>query len=163
MISRIFFASLFLGMYSTGSSLSCKWIVKDPGDKMSQFSLHNKQALGLLDMMVSITNTTKVAEIEHNVAFPNRLYHQKSKATVLFSFTSLHLAVQHSSASWRASADEGNRTTSYTKCRAEIQRTSEPSGHSAETLEVIRNETKAHLVRADKLVSSLMTTNTTHD
>ncbi|XP_039472766.1 interferon a3-like [Oreochromis aureus] len=89
MISRIFIACLFLGMYSTGSSLSCKWIVKHPGNKMSQFSLYNEIALGRLHMMVSallcimfnITNTTKDAEIEHNVAFPNRLYRQTSKAT----------------------------------------------------------------------------------
>ncbi|XP_039472708.1 interferon a3-like [Oreochromis aureus] len=87
MISRIFIACLFLGMYSTGSSLSCKWIVKHPGNKMSQFSLHNKIALGQLHMMVSallcimfnmITNTTK---IEHNVTFPNQLYQQTSNAT----------------------------------------------------------------------------------
>uniref|UniRef100_A0AAZ1XH81 Uncharacterized protein n=2 Tax=Oreochromis aureus TaxID=47969 RepID=A0AAZ1XH81_OREAU len=31
--------------------------------------------------MMKITNTTKDAEIEHNVAFPNRLYRQTSKAT----------------------------------------------------------------------------------
>ncbi|CAI5658285.1 unnamed protein product [Oreochromis niloticus] len=79
MISRIFIACLFLGMYSTGSSLSCKWIVKHPGNEMSQFSLYNEIALGRLHMM--ITNTTKDAEIEHNVAFPNRLYRQTSKAT----------------------------------------------------------------------------------
>ncbi|XP_039472707.1 interferon a3-like [Oreochromis aureus] len=87
MISRIFIACLFLGMYSTGSSLSCKWIVKHPDNNMSQFSLHNKIALGRLHMMVSallcimfnmITNTTK---IEHNVTFPNQLYQQTSNAT----------------------------------------------------------------------------------
>ncbi|XP_063338362.1 interferon a3-like [Pelmatolapia mariae] len=73
MISRIFIACLFLGMYSTGSLLSCKWIVKH------HFSLYNTKALGLLDMM--ITNTAKDAEIEHNVTFPNQLYHQKFNAT----------------------------------------------------------------------------------
>ncbi|XP_026033953.1 interferon a3-like [Astatotilapia calliptera] len=113
MISRIFFASLFLGMYSTGSSLSCKWIVKDPGDKMCQFSLHNKQALGLLDMM--ITNTTKDAEIEHNVAFPNRLYRKTSKATAedKLAFTVQILEKlfalfeeDHSSASWEENTVE---------------------------------------------------------
>uniref|UniRef100_A0A3Q4I0Q5 Interferon omega-1-like n=1 Tax=Neolamprologus brichardi TaxID=32507 RepID=A0A3Q4I0Q5_NEOBR len=115
MISRIFFACLFLGMYSTGSSLSCKWIVKHPGDRMSQFSLHNKQALGLLDMMVSITNTTKDAEIEHNVAFPNRLYRKTSKATAedKLAFTVQILEElfalfeeDHSSASWEENTVE---------------------------------------------------------
>lgn len=32
--------------------------------------------------VMQITNTTKDAEIEHTVAFPNQLYHQKSNATV---------------------------------------------------------------------------------
>lgn len=53
MISRIFIACLFLGMYSTGSLLGCKWIVKDQDDINHQFHVYNNRALGFLDMMVS--------------------------------------------------------------------------------------------------------------
>uniref|UniRef100_A0A3P8R7E2 Uncharacterized protein n=1 Tax=Astatotilapia calliptera TaxID=8154 RepID=A0A3P8R7E2_ASTCA len=115
MISRIFIACLFLGMYSTGSLLGCKWIVKDQDDINHQFHVYNNRALGFLDMMVSITNTTKDAEIEHTVAFPNQLYHQKSKATdedklafivqILEEVAAL-FEEDHSSASWEENTVE---------------------------------------------------------
>uniref|UniRef100_A0AAX7VW69 Uncharacterized protein n=1 Tax=Astatotilapia calliptera TaxID=8154 RepID=A0AAX7VW69_ASTCA len=156
---------LFLGMYSTGSSLSCKWIVKDPGDKMCQFSLHNKQALGLLDMM--ITNTTKDAEIEHNVAFPNRLYRKTSKATAedKLAFTVQILEKlfalfeeDHSSASWEENTVENflnivNKQAE--ELRSCVSSLSFVFGYSAEAWETIRNITKDHLSQCGFLVNSL--------
>ncbi|KAL3968019.1 diphthamide biosynthesis protein 3 [Sarotherodon galilaeus] len=80
---------------------------------MTQFSLHNEKALDFLDMM--ITNTTKDAEIEHNVAFPNRLYRQTSKATaedkLAFTVQVLEEVAalfeeDHSSASWEENTVE---------------------------------------------------------
>ncbi|XP_026033952.1 interferon a3-like [Astatotilapia calliptera] len=191
MISRIFIACLFLGMYSTGSLLGCKWIVKDQDDINHQFHVYNNRALGFLDMM--ITNTTKDAEIEHTVAFPNQLYHQKSKATdedklafivqILEEVAAL-FEEDHSSASWEENTVENflnivNKQAeelrscigSHSYTTQKVQRRTEmyfkrlsneilkKNGHSAETLEVIRNETKGHLVRADKLVSSLHSAN----
>ncbi|XP_042078782.1 interferon a3 [Haplochromis burtoni] len=184
MISRIFFACLFLGMYSTGSLLGCKWIVNDRGDIMGQFRVYNKRALGFLDMMI-----TKDAEIEHTVAFPNRLYRKTSKATaedkLAFTVQILEEVAalfeeDHSSASWEENTVENflnivnkqaeelrscigshSHKKKTTKLHMYFKRLShhilKEMGHSAEAWEVIRKETKAHLMRAEQLASSLHT------
>ncbi|CAI5658276.1 unnamed protein product [Oreochromis niloticus] len=177
MISRIFIACLFLVMYSTGSLLSCKWIVKH------HFSLYNRKALSLLDVM--ITNTTKDAEIEHNVAFPNQLYHQTSKAT---DEDKLAFVVQilkevfdlfeknRSSAPWEENTVENflnivnkqaeelhscigshSNMTQLTHFKRLSNETLKDNGYSAEAWEKIRNITQAHLRQCAFLVTSLGT------
>ncbi|KAM4525501.1 interferon a3-like [Odontesthes bonariensis] len=69
MLSRIFFACLFLGLYSSGSSLSCRWM----DHKFRQFS---ENSLILIDMMANHYPG------EHTeVAFPHHLYSQASRAS----------------------------------------------------------------------------------
>ncbi|XP_005913932.1 interferon a3-like [Haplochromis burtoni] len=181
MISRIFIACLFLGMYSTGSLLGCKWIVNDRDEIKDQFHVYNKRALGFLDMM--ITNTTKDAEIEHTVAFPNELYHQKSNATdedklalivqilkELFALFEEH----RSSAPWEENTVENflsivdkmaeelnscvgshSNTTQLSHFTSLSNETLKANGYSAEAWETIRNITKEHLRRCGSLVESL--------
>ncbi|XP_024659340.2 interferon a3-like [Maylandia zebra] len=183
MISRIFIACLFLGMYSTGSLLGCKWIVNDRDDIKHQFHVYNKRALGFLDMM--ITNTTKDAEIEHTVAFPNQLYHQKSKATdedklafIVQILKELFALVEkdRSSAPWEKNTVENflsivdkmaeelnscvgshSNTTQLTHFTSLSNEILKANGYSAEAWETIRKEAKAHLMRAEQLASSLHT------
>uniref|UniRef100_A0A3B4F0P8 Uncharacterized protein n=1 Tax=Pundamilia nyererei TaxID=303518 RepID=A0A3B4F0P8_9CICH len=61
MMMRIFFACLFLALFTAGSSLSCKWM----DHKVRQ---HNEETLNLLDTMVSW----------RSLVFPNHLYRQVS-------------------------------------------------------------------------------------
>uniref|UniRef100_A0A3P8R7I3 Interferon a3-like n=1 Tax=Astatotilapia calliptera TaxID=8154 RepID=A0A3P8R7I3_ASTCA len=165
LLPQIFIACLFLGMYSTGSLLGCKWIVKDQDDINHQFHVYNNRALGFLDMM--ITNTTKDAEIEHTVAFPNQLYHQKSKATdedklafivqILEEVAAL-FEEDHSSASWEENTVENflnivNKQAE--ELRSCVSSLSFVFGYSAEAWETIRNITKDHLSQCGFLVNSL--------
>uniref|UniRef100_A0A3B4EYW3 Interferon a3-like n=1 Tax=Pundamilia nyererei TaxID=303518 RepID=A0A3B4EYW3_9CICH len=179
MISRVFFACLFLGLVTAGSSLSCRWMDH-------KFKQHNEETLNLLDTMAN--NSTNITEVEVTVAFPNHLYHQVSKSSVedKLAFTVQILEEvaalfeeDHSSASWEDStvrnllnivnkqAEELHSCVSSlsktTKLHMYFKRLShhilKEMDHSAEAWEVIRKEAKAHLMRAEQLASSLHTAN----
>ncbi|XP_030611367.1 interferon a3-like [Archocentrus centrarchus] len=176
MINKIFFASLFLGLFSAGSSLSCRWMDH-------KFKQHNEETLNLLDAMAD--SSTKTTEVKDAVAFPNHLYHQASNssaeeklalsAQILEEVAAL-FEEDHSSASWEEStvrnflnivnkqAEElrsciGSHKKKNTKLRMYFKRLShhvlKQMGHSAEAWELIRKETKDHLMRAEQLTSSL--------
>uniref|UniRef100_A0A3B4F153 Interferon a3-like n=1 Tax=Pundamilia nyererei TaxID=303518 RepID=A0A3B4F153_9CICH len=177
MMSRILFACLFLGLVTAGSSLSCKWMDH-------KFRQHNEETLNLLDTMVyNSTNTTEDAEGEVTLAFPNHLYRQASKASaedkLAFTVQILEEVAalfeeDHSAASWEDStvrnflnivskqAEELHSCKNsqlYFRTKMYFKRLSDDvlkkKGHSAEAWEVIRKETKAHLMRAEQLASSL--------
>uniref|UniRef100_A0A3P8RA99 Uncharacterized protein n=1 Tax=Astatotilapia calliptera TaxID=8154 RepID=A0A3P8RA99_ASTCA len=173
----ILFACLFLGLFTAGSSLSCKWMDH-------KFKQHNEETLNLLETMVSGNNSTNTTEVEDTVAFPNHLYHQASKASaedkLAFTVQVLEEVAalfeeDHSSASWEDStvrnllnivnkqAEELHTCVSSLSTKMYFKRLSDDilkkKGHSAEAWEVIRKETKAHLMRAEQLVSSLHTAN----
>uniref|UniRef100_A0A3Q2V2Q4 Interferon a3-like n=1 Tax=Haplochromis burtoni TaxID=8153 RepID=A0A3Q2V2Q4_HAPBU len=180
MISRVFFACLFLGLVTAGSSLSCRWMDH-------KFKQHNEETLNLLDAMAN--NSTNITEVEVTVAFPNHLYHQVSKSSVedKLAFTVQILEEvaalfeeDHSSASWedstvrnllnivskqaeelRSCIGSHSHKKKTTKLHMYFKRLShhilKEMGHSAEAWEVIRKETKAHLMRAEQLASSLHT------
>ncbi|XP_072229413.1 interferon a3-like [Leuresthes tenuis] len=185
MLSRVFFACLFLALCSSGSSLSCRWM----DHKFRQFS---EQSLDLIEMMVNnSTNSTGDAEEENTVAFPLHLYSQASKAS---AEDKLALAAQalkevcalfdddYSSSSWEEStvenflnvvnkqADElhscigshGHKKKN-TKLHMHFKRLSnhilKKMGHSAEAWEMIREEITAHLMEIDQLVASLLAAN----
>nr|XP_004556872.1 interferon a3-like [Maylandia zebra] len=182
MISRVFFACLFLGLVTAGSSLSCRWMDH-------KFKQHNEETLNLLDTMAN--NSTNITEVEVTVAFPNHLYHQVSKSSVedKLAFTVQILEEvaalfeeDHSAASWEdgtvrnflnivnKQAEElhscigsHSHKKKTTKLRMYFKRLShhilKEMGHSAEAWEVIRKEAKAHLMRAEQLASSLHTAN----
>ncbi|KAM4526319.1 uncharacterized protein V3H82_000737 [Fundulus diaphanus] len=103
MLSRIFFACVFLGLFCACSSLSCRWM----DHKFRQYS---ENALNVLDMMANNgTNSTEDGEQTHE-AFPYHLYSQASKASAegKLSFT-VHILREvsalfeedHSSSSWQ--------------------------------------------------------------
>uniref|UniRef100_A0A668U1T7 Interferon a3-like n=1 Tax=Oreochromis aureus TaxID=47969 RepID=A0A668U1T7_OREAU len=183
MISRILFACLFLGLFTVGSSLSCKWM----DDKFKQFSVCTS-TLSLFLCVIQGNNSTNTTEVEDTVAFPNHLYRQASKASdedkLAFTVQVLEEVAalfeeDHSSASWEDStvrnflnivnkqAEELHSCVSslslYFKTEMYFKRLSDDvlkkKGHSAEAWEVIRKETKAHLMRAEQLASSLHTAN----
>uniref|UniRef100_A0A668U0S0 Interferon n=1 Tax=Oreochromis aureus TaxID=47969 RepID=A0A668U0S0_OREAU len=173
MLNRILFACLFLALSTEGSSLSCRWMDH-------KFRQHNEETLNLLDTMAkNVTNTT---EVEVTVAFPNHLYRQVSKSSAedKLAFTvqvleevAVLFEEDHSSASWEHStvrnflnivnkqAKELHSCVSSLSLHMYFKRLShhilKEMGHSAEAWEVIRKETKAHLMRAEQLASSLHT------
>ncbi|XP_075948929.1 interferon a3-like [Anarhichas minor] len=82
MLSRVLLVCLSLSLYSSASSLSCRWVDH-------KFRQHSRNSLDLIDTMVSAllldiahnsTNTTEDAEVN----FPNDLYRQASKASLFF-------------------------------------------------------------------------------
>ncbi|XP_039472706.1 interferon a3-like [Oreochromis aureus] len=173
MLNRILVACLFLALSTEGSSLSCRWMDH-------KFRQHNEETLNLLDTMAkNVTNTT---EVEVTVA---SLITCTAEDKLVFTVQVLEeVAVlfeeDHSSASWEDStvrnflnivnkqAEElhscigshGHKRKT-TKLHMYFKRLShhilKEMGHSAEAWEVIRKETKAHLMRAEQLASSLHT------
>ncbi|KAF3853882.1 hypothetical protein F7725_014570 [Dissostichus mawsoni] len=178
MLNGIFFVCLSLGLWTAGSSLSCRWMQH----KFQQFS---KNSLDLIDSMANnSTNTT----VDAGVGFPNHLYNQASKASAedKLSFTVQILEEMvvlfeedNSKASWEEIREEnflqvvtqvadGLRSCigshshrKNKKIQMYFKRLSshvlEQMDNSAEAWELIRKEMKTHLVRADLLCSSLLT------
>ncbi|XP_060884499.1 interferon a3-like [Labrus mixtus] len=184
MLGRILCVCVFLGVFSAGSPLSCKWM----DHKFRQFS---KTSLDLLDTMAhNSTNSTEDAEVKHTVSFPHELYSQAAKAAAedKLSFTvqvlnemETLLNKNHSSASWEEKTvdnflgvvsrqadglhscirSHGHKKHSK-KLHMSFKRLShvlEQMGDSAEAWELIRKEIKTHLMRVDLLISSLLTAN----
>ncbi|XP_061564293.1 interferon a3-like [Cololabis saira] len=177
MLTGVFCALLLLCVYSSGSSLSCRWIDH-------KFRDYSENSLDLLEMMVN--NSTNSTE-ENTVAFPHHLYNHTSRASaedkVAFTVQVLREVCvlfedDDSSASWEEKTLENflnvvNRQADQlhscirssahkknTKLHLYFKRLTnhilKKMGHSAAAWELIRQETKAHLLRADQLVSTLL-------
>ncbi|KAK5602628.1 hypothetical protein CRENBAI_006601 [Crenichthys baileyi] len=73
MLTRIFFACVFLGLFCACSPLNCKWM----DHKFRQYS---ENSLDLLDMMANNSTNSTEDEEQNTVAFPHHLYTQVSKA-----------------------------------------------------------------------------------
>uniref|UniRef100_A0A3Q1GRP4 Interferon a3-like n=1 Tax=Acanthochromis polyacanthus TaxID=80966 RepID=A0A3Q1GRP4_9TELE len=181
MLNRIFFALLFVGLCSSGSSLNCKWME-------GKFKELNKEMLDLLRTMANnSTNTTE--EGENTVAFPHKLYSHASNASATDKLafvvqtleeTAALFEEDHSAASWEDStvdkfltvvnrqADElssciGSHKKKNTKLHMHFKRLSghilKKMGHSADAWELIRTKIEFHLISAHLLASSLRTAN----
>uniref|UniRef100_A0AAQ4PAX8 Uncharacterized protein n=1 Tax=Gasterosteus aculeatus aculeatus TaxID=481459 RepID=A0AAQ4PAX8_GASAC len=173
MLCRMFSVFVCLSLYSSASSLSCRWVDH-------KFSHLSRTSMDLLDTLAhNSTNSTEDAENN----FPNNLYSQASKASaedkLRFSVQILEemaalFEEDHSNASWEEQTVDRflfvvtNRpllvaTYSFTKNK-KLQmyfkrlshRVLEQMGHSAESWELIRKEMKAHLMKTDQLVLSLL-------
>uniref|UniRef100_A0AAQ4Q904 Uncharacterized protein n=1 Tax=Gasterosteus aculeatus aculeatus TaxID=481459 RepID=A0AAQ4Q904_GASAC len=173
MLCRMFSVFVCLSLYSSASSLSCRWVDH-------KFSHLSRTSMDLLDTLAhNSTNSTE--DSENN--FPNNLYSQASKASaedkLRFSVQILEemaalFEEDHSNASWEEQTVDHflivvtNRqllvaTYSFTKNK-KLQmyfkrlshRVLEQMGHSAESWELIRKEMKAHLMKTDQLVLSLL-------
>uniref|UniRef100_A0A3P8TC43 Interferon n=1 Tax=Amphiprion percula TaxID=161767 RepID=A0A3P8TC43_AMPPE len=183
MLNRIFFALLFVSLYSSGSSLNCRWM-------QDKFKEHNEQMLDLLDTMANnSTNATEDSEGENTVAFPHKLYSHASSASAtdklafvvqILEETAALFEEDHSAAPWEDStvdaflivlnrqADElssciGSHKKKNTKLHMYFKRLSghilKKMGHSAEAWEMIRTEIEFHVMRAHQLASSPRTAN----
>ncbi|XP_031697171.1 interferon a3 [Anarrhichthys ocellatus] len=185
MLSRVLLVCLSLSLYSSASSLSCRWVDH-------KFRQHSRNSLDLIDTMAhNSTNTTEDAEVN----FPNDLYKQASKASAedKLSFTVQILEEMvalfeedHSNASWEENTVDQflmvvtQQANGLHSCVSRLYETTvshnkkknkklhmhfkrlsrhvlEQMGHSAESWELIRKEMKTHLMRADQLVLSLLT------
>ncbi|XP_071318455.1 interferon a3-like [Trachinotus anak] len=181
MLTRTFFVCLFVGLYSAGSSLSCRWM----DHKFRQYS---ENSLALVETMVSNSTNSTEGEVQDTVAFPNDLYSQVSKASaedkVVFTVQALDemaalFEEDYSSASFEEktvkdflsvvtqqadglrSCIESHSHEKNKKLHMYFKRLSshvlKGMRHSAKSWELIRKEIKTHLMRADQLVSSLLT------
>uniref|UniRef100_A0A3B5B3X2 Uncharacterized protein n=1 Tax=Stegastes partitus TaxID=144197 RepID=A0A3B5B3X2_9TELE len=175
MLNRIFFACLFLGLYSSGSSLTCRWMK----DKFQQFG---KEMLDELEAMA--TNSTNATDDGPTVSFPEELYSQASGASAqdklafvvqILEEVAALFEEDHSSASWEnrtvenfllvvsQQADElssciGGHKKKNRKLHMYFKRLSDHilnrMGHSAEAWQLIRTEAESHVRRAHHLASS---------
>ncbi|KAM9336940.1 interferon a3-like [Symphorus nematophorus] len=182
-VSRVFdavIASISLctrRLYSAASSLTCSWMDH-------KFTQHSVESLDILDTMASYED----AEVEDIVAFPNELYNQASTASAedklcftvqILEETAALFEEDHSLASWEENIGDnfvnvvfqqadGLRSCIWShkkskKLHMYFKRLSrhilKKMGHSAAAWELIRRQIRTHLMRADQLVSPLLTTN----
>ncbi|XP_059180987.1 interferon a3-like [Centropristis striata] len=175
MLNRILFVFLSLSLYSSASSLSCRWMEH-------RFRHFSEKTFKLLDTMANnSTNTTEDAEVEDTVAFPDHLYNQASKASaedklffmaqVLEEIVSL-FEEDHSAASWEEVTVEkflillSRQADGLRSCIGShghkkkskklhlyfhrlLHHVLERMEYSAEAWEMIRMEMKTHLMRAE--------------
>uniref|UniRef100_A0A8C6Q0S1 Uncharacterized protein n=1 Tax=Nothobranchius furzeri TaxID=105023 RepID=A0A8C6Q0S1_NOTFU len=183
MLSRVLFACVCLGLYSACSSLSCRWM----DQKFSQFSGTSLDLLDM--MANNATNSTGAEEntvgFPHHLYHQASKASAEDKVAfvvqILKEVSSL-FEEDHSPSSWEETTEEnflsvinqqaeelhscvgqGHIKKKNTKLHMYFKRLShhilKKMGHSAEAWELIRREIKAHLIRADHLVSSLLTRN----
>uniref|UniRef100_A0A3Q2T643 Interferon a3-like n=1 Tax=Fundulus heteroclitus TaxID=8078 RepID=A0A3Q2T643_FUNHE len=173
MLSRIFFACALLALFCACSPLSWWWM----DHKFRQYS---ENSLNLLDMM-AYHHVSQDAEV-NTEPFPHHLYNQASRASaeVKLAFTvqilrevSALFEEDDSSSSWQEitvdhflnivnkQADELQLcvSTSDRQIFNMFDLLIPPQGHRIEAWERIRREVKDHLIRVDRLVSSLFTSN----
>uniref|UniRef100_A0A665WE14 Interferon a3-like n=1 Tax=Echeneis naucrates TaxID=173247 RepID=A0A665WE14_ECHNA len=176
MVNRIFFVCLFVALYSAGSSLRCNWM----DHKFRQYS---ENCLDLVDSMAhnSDNSIEDAVEAENIVAFPNDLYSLAFRASaedkIGFVVQTLDEVVElfeedHSSASWEDKplrdllnivTQQAEGLRSCVICFSVYQ-----TNYSLKDLWIflmtmslclIRREIKAHLMRADQLLSPLLHAN----
>uniref|UniRef100_A0A3P8R8P0 Uncharacterized protein n=1 Tax=Astatotilapia calliptera TaxID=8154 RepID=A0A3P8R8P0_ASTCA len=179
MMSRILFACLFLGLVTAGSSLSCKWMdQKIQTVYNSTNTTEDAEGEVTLAFPNHLYRQASKASAEDKLAFTVQILEE---VAALFE-------EDHSAASWEDStvrnllnivnkqAEELRSCVSslsvshkkknsqlYFRTKMYFKRLSDDvlkkKDHSAEAWEVIRKETKAHLMRAEQLASSLHTAN----
>ncbi|KAM7381332.1 hypothetical protein PAMA_012270 [Pampus argenteus] len=76
MTNMVFFAVLILSLFTAGSSLSCRWLDQ-------KFTQYSEKSLELLGTMVNNNSSNTAEDAEHEVAFPQDLYTQASKASAV--------------------------------------------------------------------------------
>uniref|UniRef100_A0A7N6B266 Uncharacterized protein n=1 Tax=Anabas testudineus TaxID=64144 RepID=A0A7N6B266_ANATE len=167
-VLTIFFLCLFVALYTSGSSLRCRWM----DHKFRQCS---ENSLNLLETMANnSTNTTEDAE----VTFPKDLYSQflfNAEDKLVFTVqvleeVSVLFEEDHSSASWEKSTVEHflsvvtRQAEGLRSCVMDLKMifplcSSRSGDHSAAAWELIRKEIQTHLLRIDQLISSVLTAN----
>ncbi|XP_076616413.1 interferon phi 4 [Chaetodon auriga] len=183
MLYRILFVCLALSVFSAASSLSCRWMTH----KFKEHSEDYLEQLDM--MADNSTNSTGDAAAGNTAAFPNELYDQASEAAAedkvaftvqILDETAALFEEDHSSAPWEEVTMEtfinvvtqqadglrsciGSHNPKNMKLQRYFTRLSrsvlKKLGHSAEAWELIRQQVKKHLLRADQLISSLPSTN----
>ncbi|KAM4715174.1 interferon a3-like [Anableps anableps] len=183
MLGRIFFTCVFLGLFCACSSLSCRWM----DHKFRQYSGNSFNLLDM--MANNSTNSTEeqnTVAFPHNLysqASKASAEGKLSFAVQILKEVSALFEEDQSSTSWQEvtvenflnvvnkQADElhscigaqGETKKKNTKLHLYFKRLSNETlkkmGHSAEAWELIRREVRVHLVRADLLVSSLISSN----
>ncbi|XP_019217734.1 interferon a3-like isoform X1 [Oreochromis niloticus] len=189
MMSRILFTCQFLGLVTAGSSLSCKWMDEKFRQHNEEtlnlldtmvYNSTNTTEDAEVEVTVAFPNhlyrQASKASAEDKLAFTVQVLEE---VAALFE-------EDHSSASWEDStvrnflnivnkqaeelhscigshSHKKKNSQLYFKTEMYFKRLSDDvlkkKGHSVEAWEVIRKETKAHLMRAEQLASSLHTAN----
>ncbi|XP_040885106.1 interferon a3-like [Toxotes jaculatrix] len=184
MLNRILFVCLFLGLCSAGSSLSCRWM----DHKFRQYSENSLDLLNTMaNNSTNTTEDAEVEDtVAFPNNLYSQASEASAKDKLGFTVQVLEEMVtlfeqDHSSASWEESTLDNflNIVTQQAdglrscigshshkknkKLHMYFKRLSqhvlEQKSRSAEAWELIRKEIKSHLIRADQLVSSLLTTN----
>ncbi|KAM6896958.1 interferon a3-like [Xenentodon cancila] len=180
MLTRIFFACLLLCLYSPDSSLGCRWA----NHKFRQYSENSLDLLEM--MVNNSTNTTEDAEENtvafphhlYNQASTASADDKLAFTVQVLKEVSALFEEDDSSSSWEERTVENflnvvNRQADElhscirspghkknTKLHMYFKRLTnhilKKMGHSAAAWELIRQEIKAHLLRADQLVSTLL-------
>uniref|UniRef100_A0A668TYC0 Interferon n=1 Tax=Oreochromis aureus TaxID=47969 RepID=A0A668TYC0_OREAU len=182
MLNRILFACLFLALSTEGSSLSCRWM----DHKFRQHNEETLNLLDTMAKNVTNTTEVEVTVAFPNHLY-RQVSKSSAEDKLVFTVQVLEEVAalfeeDHSSASWEdgtvrnflnivnkqakelhscvSSLSHGHKMKT-TKLHMYFKRLShhilKEMGHSAEAWEVIRKETKAHLMRAEQLASSLHT------
>nr|XP_024659242.1 interferon a3-like [Maylandia zebra] len=182
MMNRILFACLFLTLSTESSSLSCRWM----DHKFRQHNEETLNLLDTMAKNATNTTEVEVTVAFPNHLY-HQVSKSSAEDKLAFTVQILEEVAalfeeDHSSASWEDStvrnllnivnkqAEELHSCVSSlsvshkkktTKLHMYFKRLShhilKEMGHSAEAWEVIRKETKAHLMRAEQLASSLHT------
>uniref|UniRef100_A0A8C2ZD10 Interferon n=1 Tax=Cyclopterus lumpus TaxID=8103 RepID=A0A8C2ZD10_CYCLU len=168
MLRRMLLVFVSLSVFSSASSLSCRWM-------HHKFRQHSNNSLDLIERMAhTSTNTTEDAE----VSFPHNLYNQASEAS---AEDKLRFTVQileemaalfeedHSNASWEENTVD-HFLIVVTQQADGLHSCIKSHGHKKKNkkLHIIGpvlimmiflclKEMKTHLMRADQLASSLLT------
>ncbi|XP_029383897.1 interferon a3-like [Echeneis naucrates] len=185
MVNRIFFVCLFVALYSAGSSLRCNWM----DHKFRQYSencldlvdsmAHNSD--NSIEDAVEAENIVAFPNDLYSLAF-----RASAEDKIGFVVQTLDEVVElfeedHSSASWEdkplrdllnivtqqaeglRSCIGGHSHKKNKKLHLYFKRLTrnvlKEMGHTAESWELIRREIKAHLMRADQLLSPLLHAN----
>ncbi|XP_051273607.1 interferon a3-like [Dicentrarchus labrax] len=186
MLNRIFFVCLSLSLYSAGSSLSCRWIMDHKFRQHSENSLALLDTMANNSTNTTedaeVEDTVAFPNLLYRQASKASAEDQLAFTVQILNETAALFEEDHSSASWEENTVEdfvnvvtqqadnlrscigshGHKKTNkklqmyFMKLSSHVLK---KMGHSAEAWELIRTEIKTHLMRADQLVSSLLTTN----
>ncbi|XP_078134799.1 interferon a3-like [Sander vitreus] len=177
MVNGIFFVCLSLSLYSAGSSLSCRWM-------NHKFIQHSTNSLDLIDTMANNSTNTTEDKLDFPNDLYNQASQASAEDKLSFTVQILEEIVSlfeedHSSASWEQNTVENflivvtqqadglhscirghSHNKKNKKLHMYFKRLSrhvlKRMGHSAEAWELIREEMKTHLIRAEQLVSPLL-------
>ncbi|XP_051273606.1 interferon a3-like isoform X2 [Dicentrarchus labrax] len=173
-------------LYSAGSSLSCRWIMDHKFRQHSENSLALLDTMANNSTNTTedaeVEDTVAFPNLLYRQASKASAEDQLAFTVQILDETAALFEEDHSSASWEENTVEDfvnvvtrqadnlrscigshGHKKKNTKLHMHFRRLShhvlKKMGHSAEAWELIRKEIKTHLMRADQLVSSLLTTN----